>query len=248
MMMKASKFLGVWGAAFGSLLVGLFLTGCHSGGPDPRFSEVPGVTGSESQTAAAHPAAAPATAVQPASAAQLPANRPATTALTAEGDANEVLQPNDPIKVNFSDLPTPQPPFEDRIKADGTITLIQNETFLAAGKTRRQLEEEIRARYVPRKYMVMTVSVIRQVATQFYYVYGDVKVPGRQLYIERGLTVLKAISSCGDFTEFAKKTKVTLTREDGRKFTINCKKAIKDPKLDLPVYPGDKIFVPRKWI
>lgn len=233
-MMKASKFLGLWGAVCGCLLVGFFLAGCRSGGPDPRFSEVPGVAGQESQTTAA----------------QLPANQPVTIAsLTPEVDpTTDVLHANEPIRVIYSDLPAVQPPFEDRIKADGTITLIQNETFTAAGKTRRQLEEEIRARYVPRKYMVMTVSVIRQESTRFYYVYGDVKIPGRQLYIERGLTVLKAISSCGDFTEFAKKTKVSLTREDGRKFTINCKKAIKEPKLDLPVYPGDKIFVPRKWL
>ena len=62
------------------------------------------------------------------------------------------------------------------------------------------------------------------------------------------MTVLKAIQSASDFTDFAKKKKVQLTRSNGRKKeTINCEKARQDPKLDLPIYPGDNIYVPRRF-
>jgi len=79
-----------------------------------------------------------------------------------------------------------------------------------------------------------------------FYVDGEVKSPGPKLYMGQPVTVLKAIASAGDFTDFAKRTKVTLTRLNGKKQTINCDKARKDPRLDAPVYPGDTIHVPRR--
>jgi len=237
-MIKQSKCLGRWSLLGGLSLAGMFLAGCFLGrgaSEDPRFSTVPGLTGPESA-----PNAVEAVHTTP------------VTKAPAIGGPNEnafektdILQPGQSIIVTFSDLPTVVPAYTDPIKADGTITLLQNQTFVAAGKTRRQLEEEIRATYVPRFYQNMTVSVAPPLNTRFYYVLGDVKIPGRQIYIER-TTVLKAITSCGDFTDFAKKSKVRLTRTDGRTFIINCKKAIKNPELDLEVLPGDKVFVPRR--
>jgi len=158
---------------------------------------------------------------------------------------NEVIQPGQKVTVAFSDLPSPVQPYDLMVKEDGSVTLLLNQTFTFAGKTRGVLEKEIRDRYVPRFYKYMTVTINYGIATQFYYVDGEVRVPARQTYIDR-TTVLKAIASAGGFTDFAKKTAVTLTRVDGRKYTINCKKARVDPKLDLEVYPGDKIWVPRK--
>jgi polysaccharide export outer membrane protein len=123
--------------------------------------------------------------------------------------------------------------------------LLEGKSFTAAGKTRGQLEKEIHDCYVPRYYLKMTVSVGQKTQTQFYYVRGEVKQPARQIYISR-ITVLKAIASAGDFTDFARKNAVLLTRADGRKVVINAKKALKDPTLDLEVLPGDDIYVPRR--
>jgi protein involved in polysaccharide export with SLBB domain len=61
------------------------------------------------------------------------------------------------------------------------------------------------------------------------------------------ITVTKAIQTAGDFTEFANKKKVKLTRKDGSIYTVNCIKALEDPTQDLEVYPGDTIHVPRHW-
>jgi hypothetical protein len=49
----------------------------------------------------------------------------------------------------------------------------------------------------------------------------------------------------GDFTDFAGKRKVKLYRVNGKVETIDCKKALENPKLDPEVLPGDKIHVPR---
>lgn len=216
--MNVSKALGYWSIAGGVLLMALLLAGCETK-PAPAFAEVPGVP-------------------------TMPAGAPLSG--TNIGKDIDVLQVEDALIISFSDLPMPVAPVEDRIKQDGTITLMLNQKFTAAGKTRGDLEKEIRECYVPKYYKYLTVTVRRQDQTRFYYVGGEVKIPGRQVYLGP-MTVLKAIQSCGDFTDFAKQRAVELTRADGRKFTINCKKARQDPSLDLEVYPNDKIHVPRTW-
>ena len=108
------------------------------------------------------------------------------------------------------------------------------------------MEKEIHDAYVPKYFRALTVMVQRQQASQFYYVGGEVKLPNRQVYIDSSLTVLGAIRSCGDFTDFANKKKVELTRPDGSRFIINCIKAQTNPKLDMEVFPGDRIWVPRR--
>jgi polysaccharide export outer membrane protein len=98
---------------------------------------------------------------------------------------------------------------------------------------------------VPDYYKEMTVTVKQQESTRWYYINGEVRAPNRQIYNSR-ITVLKAIASASGFTDFANKTKVRLTRVDGRTQIINCRKALTNPALDLEVYPGDTIHVPRR--
>lgn len=158
----------------------------------------------------------------------------------------EVFRPGDSLTVTFNDTPITIDPSDQKIKADGTILLTQNQTFVAAGKTTGELEKEIRARYVPDYYKYMTVAVTRDINTQWYYVEGEVRTPSRQIYNNR-LTVTMAIASVGGFTDFANKKKVKLIRVNGKSYTVNCVKALNDPTLDLEVYPGDKIHVPRRF-
>jgi polysaccharide export outer membrane protein len=151
----------------------------------------------------------------------------------------------DSLTVTFTDTPVLIPPFEEKIKEDGTITLTLNQTFKADGMSRGDLEKEIRACYVPKYYKYMTVSVKQVESTRWYYIDGEVKLPNRQIYNSR-ITVSKAIASAGGFTDFANKKKVKLTRVDGRTQIVNCPKALITPSLDPEVYPGDKIQVPRR--
>jgi polysaccharide export outer membrane protein len=162
------------------------------------------------------------------------------------GPEVEVLHVGSSLTITMMDTPTLIPAFEGKIKEDGTITLTLNQTFKADGKTPGDLEREIRTRYVPTVFKYLTVTVKQEGSTLWYYVDGEVKAPNRQLYNTR-ITVLKAIASASGFTDFANKKNVKLTRADGRTQIVNCVKARENPSLDLEVYPGDKIYVPRRF-
>ena len=153
------------------------------------------------------------------------------------------LRVGDTVRIDFSNVGGQLPPHEEQIKEDGTITLYLVNSVKAAGKTTGELQNELQEKY--RKYYgAMTVTV--KAPDRFYSVGGQVRTPKRDVYIG-STTVLKAIQSAGDFTEFADEKNVRLTRANGETVTVNCKKARQDPSLDLPVYPGDLIHVPRRF-
>ncbi len=56
-----------------------------------------------------------------------------------------------------------------------------------------------------------------------------------------------AIQTAGGFDPFANKKKVRLTRVDGKVIFVNCVEVLDHPEKDPPVYPGDKIDVPRRF-
>ena len=134
-----------------------------------------------------------------------------------------------------------------RIKEDGHISLayITNDV-VAVGKTTAQLEKAIQELYVPRFFNHLTVNVNTE--NRWFFVDGEVRTPNRLIYSGK-MTVLGAIASAGGFTDFANKRKVQLIRgKDGSTLTQDCFKAKKKSDLDLTVYPGDKIIVPRRRI
>lgn len=159
-------------------------------------------------------------------------------------NSTDMLQVGDVLRITMDGPPEcfGRPPLEEKIKENGTVSLPRLEPLPAAGKTTGELEKDIKTAYVPRWYKQVSVSVTAQ--NRFYFVGGFVTKPGDYPHL-RESTVLKAIDAAGGFTPFARKGKVTVTRSNGKVEKIDCKKALKDPKLDLPVYPGDRIFVPR---
>jgi len=207
------------------VLAGVLLSGCQSTGSNPDFQAVELGTPQGSQPEVA------------------------TNSNPQVGIPNQsVFNIGDLVVVNFSGLSSSEliPPHEERIKEDGNITLPLIGAVHALGKGPGELQKEIRARYVDGKFYNETLNVTVRGQDRFFFVGGEVRGPGRQVYVE-GMTVLKAIQSAGDFTDFARKTRVSVTRSDGSKLTINCVKAIENPELDVPVYPGDRVHVPRSW-
>jgi len=157
----------------------------------------------------------------------------------------DTLRAGDLLNVAFLQPGQTSAPLDMKISDDGKITIIHNQTFEADGKTCAELAREIHDRLVPRFYTEITVNVRNM--GQFFYVDGEVKTPSRQAWVVP-ITVSQAIASCGGFTEFAKRTNVELIRVNGRRQTIDCKQVLKTPRLDLKVYPGDKIYVHRKIV
>ncbi|MGB7749001.1 MAG: polysaccharide biosynthesis/export family protein [Verrucomicrobiia bacterium] len=164
---------------------------------------------------------------------------PATGYIAAEVARFHV---GDTVIVNLSGLPQDIPMHQEPIKEDGTITMPDIGHVQAAGKTAGELQNEIYNLYVPKLYRHLTVTV--SPGERVYFVTGEVKAPGRQLYAGQ-MTVTKAITTAGDFTDFANH-KVWLIRANGQRIKVNCKAALRDPSKDLQVYPNDQIQVPRR--
>ncbi len=79
------------------------------------------------------------------------------------------------------------------------------------------------------------------------YVMGRVRKPGAYEY-QDGLTVLNACIMAGGFDPFAAPSRATITRiENGKKTVIKVNlEKIRDGKaLDIPLKPGDRIYVPQ---
>jgi len=158
------------------------------------------------------------------------------------------LQNGDSITVDLQPgTPTPPAPLQMTLNGPGNINLPLLETSIPAiGKSPHELEQLIHDLYVPKIYAHISVTVTP--GPRYYYVSGEVIHPenGKQLYTGRA-TVLSAIYTCGGFNDFAARTKVQLTRQDGTILIEDCKKSLKNPKLlDLEVLPGDRIFVPKQ--
>lgn len=148
----------------------------------------------------------------------------------------------DSVIVSFPDMQgdLSKQEFREKIRDDGTLILPLNVQVQAAGKTVSILQDIIHDAYVPKYYNRLTVSVKSE--ERFYYVGGEVRTPNRFLYIGE-ITVLRAIDSAGGFTDFANKKAIELRRANGEFHTIDYKKAKKNPKLDLQVFPNDQIIV-----
>jgi len=176
-----------------------------------------------------------------------PVSVPPSTGSQTNPIGPDTLRAGDRINVTFSGLPVPIEKHEEQIREDGYINPpFLGRTIKAAGKSIGQLQEELQKLYVPDYFKSATITVRRQ--DSYYFVGGEVKAPGQKPYLSE-MTVLKAIQTAGDFTDFSKKSKVQVIRANGHKEKpVNCPKAIKNPKLDLPIFPGDYIIVPKRLI
>jgi polysaccharide export outer membrane protein len=215
--MKSHWTMWVPGMSVGGwLLAGLLLAGCRSASDDILFSDSPN--------------AAPAP------------GGPSPAGQTA-GDAAR-FHVGDTIVVSLSDVPIEIPPHQELIKEDGTINMPEIGKVQVAGKTAGEVQTEIHDRYVPNFYKHLTVTV--NIGDRVYYVSGEVKIPGRLVYVGQ-TTVNRAITSAGDFTDFANHKTVTLIRFNGDTTTVNVDKVRKGRAEDPPVNPGDQIIVHRRF-
>ncbi len=225
---------------FCSLLVtGLLIAGCATPS-GPAFTSEP-----------EKPAAVSSEPDKPSASASELANRPVTAPegdsvggnlAASQKDQGVRLQVGDMVIVTFSGNSDQIPPHEERIKEDGNITLPLIGAVKALGKSDGDLQTEIHSLYVPKYYVRLTVTVRYNTLELSYSVLGEVRGPGPKPYSGK-TTVTKAIGAAGGLTEFANKTQLVLTRANGARVKINYKKAIKDPKLDPQVFPGDSINV-----
>ncbi len=152
--------------------------------------------------------------------------------------------PGDKIIIDFDQSVMPQQ-WQQVVREDGMITLPYNKSILAADKRKGELEDQIQKLYVPDTLKRLTVNIRSE--ERSYFVKGEVRNPGQRPHTG-WITATKAIAAAGDFTDFAKKTDIEIIRgSTGEILHMNANKALKDPKLDVPVFPGDTVHVNRRF-
>jgi protein involved in polysaccharide export with SLBB domain len=90
-------------------------------------------------------------------------------------------------------------------------------------------------------------------AADWVYVLGKVHGPGRQPIIKgrTAFTLTKLIAICGDFLEFADRTKVKIIRSTptGREqYVVDFDDIIEGKLPDFEMKPDDLVYVPENWI
>jgi polysaccharide biosynthesis/export protein len=161
--------------------------------------------------------------------------------------SSDMYRIGDAVAISFSGTVSTEPllqPYVETIKEDGTINPPLIGSVVAAARTPGDLQKEVQDRY-NKLYKNLTVTIITQ--ARYYYVTGEVRKPGPEPYLGE-TDIIKAISAAGDFTDFASKRSVRVTRADGRTEIVNVLRAIDDPQYDVPIYPGDKIVIKRRWL
>lgn len=163
------------------------------------------------------------------------------------GDA--ALRVGDILDLRISGVPS-----DDVAQVSGTYT-VDNEGYLNLpyiGKIRAQgvssgdLQTSIQNRYVSEQIFTNpTILITTAGGGRFVNVSGDVRAPQRVAYTP-DLTLLKAITAAGDFTEYANDRKVRLLRS-GEVMVVDVKKIRENPSLDIPLKPGDDVYVPQSW-
>jgi len=157
---------------------------------------------------------------------------------------DDEIRIGDTLNISWLDIPDPITDKAFVVRSDGMVNLPFLGSMPAAGKKFGAFEKEVQAEYIKRG-IYKQVTVVVKPGDRFFSVGGEVKNPGRQIYSGQ-TTVLRAIVTCGDFTEFANKRKVEIIRASGEREIMDCKKARENPKkYDRPICPGDAIFVQR---
>lgn len=124
---------------------------------------------------------------------------------------------------------------ETELTDAGTITYPLLGEIRASGMTIGELTlfvtDSLKGRYLTDPKVTINVTEYRD-----YYISGEVEKPGAYHY-EPGLTVHKAVSIAGGFTERASRTSITVVADDDTSHTPQ------DVVLDMPISPGDVITV-----
>ncbi len=159
---------------------------------------------------------------------------------------DDEIRIGDTLTISYLDIPPEHQPPEKQfvVRGDGTVNLVSVGTIPAANKKFGEFERAVEKAYIDAK-LFTKITVAVKPGIRFYTVGGEVNGKSRQEYLGQ-TTVLRAIASCGDFTEYANKRRVVIIRANGDREVMDCIQARKDPKkYDRPICPGDYIDVPR---
>lgn len=164
------------------------------------------------------------------------------------------ILPGDRLAVRY--LKTPEIDEELPVLADGTVSFRTTGTLKAEGMTTAELEQLVTRRAGAKLLNDPVVSVaVTDPAASVVYMAGQVARPGNFKLVGRP-GVLEAVAMAGGFTEEARMDEVVLVRRqpEGPRPMLRLVnilaflEAKEGSGVDVPLLPGDIIFVPRSPI
>jgi polysaccharide biosynthesis/export protein len=134
------------------------------------------------------------------------------------------------------------------VRADGKVSLPLIKELVAAGETPQELEQTITTRLEKFVKDADVTVVPRAINSRRIYIIGAVKKEG-PIPLSRPLTVLQALNEVGGLTEYAKKKKIYVLRNENGKavrFSFDYGLAIRGehPEQNIALMPDDTIVVP----
>lgn len=158
------------------------------------------------------------------------------------------LRPGDTIEIRISGVPgedVAQWTAQYTIDQAGFLNLPYINQVKVGGLPANEVQALIESKLRGEKiYTQPTISII-QTQSRFVNVGGQVRSPGRIPYTH-DLTLMSAINAAGGFNDFADQKRVQLI-QDEKVMIFDIREVRKNPKLDIPIFPGDKIEVPKSW-
>lgn len=135
-----------------------------------------------------------------------------------------------------------------QVSSIGTIEMPVIGTVKAAGLTERSLQTLLAQKLTD---YVKNVSVVVRFLQFNVNVLGEVKVPGMQRFLTDRVTVLDAIGSAGDLTDYGRRDDVTVIREEQGNRIYHTIDLRSKTIFESPVYvlqPNDVVYVsPNKY-
>lgn len=161
----------------------------------------------------------------------------------AGSSADYLIQPGDILGIAV--WRNPDLDSESEVDPEGFIALPLLGKVAAAGSTARQLEEKLSLLWGADYIKDPHVRVHLQ--KKQFFVLGEVKEPGSYELVGN-ITVLKAISMAGGFTDFAREGAVIVLRgknSEKQAITVDVGDIKKGRAEDFELLPGDIVTVPR---
>ena len=166
---------------------------------------------------------------------------------SAFGGGDAVIRSGDTFDLRIGGIPNTDAATVNgsyTIDSDGNLNLPYLGKIAVANMSPSQVQSSAERAYINQGiYTHPTITITLAPSARFVNVGGQVKAPQRVSYTA-DMTVLSAITSAGDFNEFADQKHVRLIR-GGKVTVVNCKAIRADPTQDLKVSPGDQIQVPQ---
>jgi polysaccharide export outer membrane protein len=148
---------------------------------------------------------------------------------------------------------------QGKLDPDGVIIVPLLGRTALKGSTLRDAEAQLEKAFIDEEYLIqpqVTISV-SQFAERVFYIFGEVASPGAKSFPpgRQSLDILEAISMAGDFSQYAKKSEVTLRRpikgtSSEEKFVLNLEKLMRGNRQgeqeSVSILPDDIIYVPER--